>query len=364
MLGPAVFLGQSPTYDEKDGSTPRSQQISFSVQQQFLGNWLAEASYSGNFGRGFTAGSWDLNQLDPQYLSLGLALQQQVPNPNAGKIPGALGAATISREQSLRPFPQYSNINVRNPRLGSYNSHLLLLSLEKRFSRGLTFLASFTGGKVISDSLASPVNFGGTLEQANQIAYQNGKYNRRAERSVDPTDVSQRAVISALYELPFGKGSGLVNRLIGGWQLNTIGVMQTGLPIVITGANNNRATRPDSTGVTAKLDNPTAARWFDTTQFVNPASYTFGNVGRVLPDVRGPGTVNWDFSVIKNTRVTERFNIQLRAEAFNFLNHVNLGLPNGGFSAGPDGRNQSGAFGTITSARDSRNVQLGLKVIF
>ena len=279
-------------------------------------------------------------------------------------MPGALGAATITRLQSLRPFPYYSGITIRNPRLGAYNSHLLILSLEKRLSHGFTMLVSFTGGKVISDSLANPVNFG-SVEQVNQISYQDGKYNRKLERSVDPTDVSRRAVVSLLYELPFGKGSGLVSKVIGGWQVNSIGIMQTGLPILITGATNFLASRPNSTGATANLNGGgTAQRWFDTSQFVNPPDYTYGNVGRVLPDVRGPGTVNWDLSAIKNARFRERFNLQFRAEAFNFLNHVNLGIPNGSFTAGTDGKNINGAFGTITSARDARNIQFGLKLIF
>ena len=363
-LGAAAFLGQNVSYDETNGKMPRIQQFTLSLQQQVWRSWLFEASYAGNLGRGLTAGSYDLNQLDPQYLSLGQALQQQVPNPFAGRVPGALGGATISREQSLRPFPYYNSITVRNPRLGSYNSHLFLFSAEKRMSRGLAFLFSYTAGKIISDSIATPVNFG-PIEQASIIGYQNGKFNRRAERSLDPTDVSQRATLSLLYELPFGKsGSGLVQRLIGGWQINTIGIMQTGIPLNITGANNQRANRPDSTGVSAKLDNPTAARWFDTTQFVNPAPFAFGNVGRTLADVRTPGTVNWDLSFIKNTRIVERYNLQFRTEMFNFLNHVNLGIPNTGFVPGPNGRNLSGTFGTITSARDARTIQMALKFVF
>lgn len=362
-LGPTTFLGQSVTYDETDGRMPMSQQFSFSVQQQLFSNWLIDASYTGNLGRGFTAGSYDLNQIDPRYLTLGQALQQQVPNPYAGMVPGALGAATISLEQSLKQFPYYNQINVRNPRLGSYTSHLFLISAEKRMSRGLTFLFSYTAGKIISDSLATPVNFG-PIEQASIVGYQNGKYNRRAERAVDPTDVSKRATVSLLYELPFGRGQQGWNRLIGGWQINTIGIMQTGIPLNITGANNNRANRPNSTGLSAKLDNPTTQQWFDTTQFINPAVFTFGNVGRTLPDVRGPGTVNWDLSFIKNTSIAERMNLQFRAEMFNFLNHVNLGLPNTAFVAGPGGLNQSGTFGTITTARDARTIQFALKLVF
>jgi hypothetical protein len=363
-LGAAPFLGQNPAIDEKDGNMPRSNQMSISLQQQLKGNLLIDASYSGNVGSGFTSGSYDFNQLDPKLLVEGANLRQQVANPYAGLVSGALGGATISRLQSLRPYPYYNGISIRNPRLGAYNSHLFLLSVEKRMSKGLTVMFSFTGGKVISDSLASPVNFG-SIEQANQISFQDGKYNRKLERSVDPTDVSKRAVISLLYELPFGKGSNaIVSKFIGGWQVNTIGIMQTGLPVIIGGANNFLATRPNSTGTSAKLSNPTAQRWFDTDQFINPTDYTYGTIGRALPDVRGPGTFNWDLSLIKNTRFMERFNLQFRAEAFNFLNSVNLGLPNGSFSAGANGRNQSGAFGTITSARDARNVQLGLKLIF
>ncbi|MFN8687636.1 MAG: hypothetical protein ACK5ZU_08070, partial [Acidobacteriota bacterium] len=85
---------------------------------------------------------------------------------------------------------------------------------------------------------------------------------------------------------------------------------------------------------------------------------------RVIPDVRTPGTFNWDLSFIKNTRITERFNLQFRTEMFNFMNNVNLGAPNTTFVPGPNGFNQSGAFGVITSARDSRNIQLSLKLMF
>ena len=110
-----------------------------------------------------------------------------------------------------------------------------------------------------------------------------------------------------------------LQRLVGGWQLNTIGVMQTGIPLIVRGASNFAANRPNSTGESAKLDNPTRERWFNTDAFVNPPDFTFGNVGRTLPDVRTPGTVNFDLSVIKDTRITERVNLQFRAESFNFL---------------------------------------------
>jgi hypothetical protein len=97
---------------------------------------------------------------------------------------------------------------------------------------------------------------------------------------------------------------------------------------------------------------------------VNPPEFEFGNVSRGLPDVRHPGTINFDGSLIKDTQVTERIRLQFRAEAFNAFNKVNLGLVNDNFSPGPDGKNAAALFGVINSSRDARIMQLGLKLIF
>ncbi|HWB96373.1 MAG TPA: hypothetical protein VG672_06715, partial [Bryobacteraceae bacterium] len=314
-------------------------------------------------------GGYDYNQIDPRYYGIyGLQLQNMVPNAYAGKVPGTLGASQITLAQSLRPYPYINGISVRNPSLGNSIYHAVLVSVEKRMSKGLTLLASFTGGKLIDDSVTTP--FGWFGDQVGITGYQNGKYARNLERSVDPTDVSKRLVLSGIYELPFGSGkrwnssNRFANILMSGWQFNTITTLQSGLPVRISGANNYLADRPNSTGASAKIDNPTAARWFDTSVFVNPASYTYGNVGRVLPDVRGPGIVEVDLSAIKDTTLKEGLKLQFRAESFNLPNHVNLGLPNGSFSAGSDGKNNSSTFGTITSARDARQIQFALKLIF
>jgi hypothetical protein len=138
--------------------------------------------------------------------------------------------------------------------------------------------------------------------------------------------------------------------------------------LLCTLTRRGRPPRPNLTsegaGRTALLENPEAGRWFDTTAFVNPPSFTLGNVGRTLPDVRTPGTVNVDFSVIKVTQIRERLRLQFRAETFNIANHVNLGIPNTTFLPGPDGLNRSGTFGVITTAREARIGQLALKLIF
>ncbi len=368
-LGPAAFLGQGVSMDESDGTTPVSLQWNASLQQQLGRSWLFDVSYSANRGYDFLAAGYDFNQLDPQYNSLGLALQNAVPNPYAGRVPGSLGAASITRAQALRPYPYFQGIGVRNPRYGAFISHLMLVSVEKRMSQGFTLLFSYTTGKLINNGgLSELISFAAESAPAN--GFQNGKFDRASDRALDPRDVSQRAVVSALYELPFGRGkrwnfdNAVLAHIAGGWQINTIGTLQTGRPLSVSGANNFLANRPNSTGKSAKLDQPTRDRWFDTQQFVNPPNFTYGNVGRTLPDVREPGIANWDLSFIKNTRITERASLQFRAESFNTFNRVNLGRPNTGFSPGPDGFNRSSTFGVITSADDARIVQFGLKLIF
>ena len=363
--GPGARLGQSVSFRESDPTTPLTQQWNASIQHQ-AGDWFFDMTYAGNKGNHFSANGYNLNQVDPAVrYQLQQSLDDRVPNPNQGLFRGGLAGRTITRERSLMAFPHYNSVSVRNPRYGNYISHQLQFNVKKRITEdGLLLHVAFTGGKKISDSTQVPVNFG-PVEQVNENGYQNGLYDRQASRSVDPTDVSRRAVVSLLYELPFGRGgSGGLNKVIGGWQINSITVMQTGLPLIVRGANNKQANRPSSTGASAKLSNPTAERWFDTSVFVNPPLYTFGNIGRVLPDVRSPGTFNWDLSLIKDTLIGERVNVQFRVESFNFLNSVNLRSPNTRFAAGADGLNRSATFGTITAARDARVVQFGLKVIF
>lgn len=369
-IGPSAFQSQNQTHVERATRTPYSEQWTLSLQQALPKSMLLELGYSGNHGVKLDGTSYDLNQLDPQYLSLGQGLNESVANPFAGRVAGAFGGATITRRQLLRPFPYYGNIAINRPNLGNSIYHSWLVNVEKRYANGLSFLASFTFGKQISDTITG-FGFAGS-EQVNLNPQQNGKFDRRRERAIHSTDSAKRFVLSGLYELPFGPGkrfnpgNPVARRIVEGWQFNGILTFQDGLPLGITGANNQAADRPDSTGVSAKLPSSErdATRWFDTTQFVNPALFSFGNVPRLLPDVRGPGQNNLDLSLIKDTRLMERLRLQFRAESFNFFNHVNLLAPNTGFVPGADGRNVSANFGRITRSRDARVVQLGMKLIF
>jgi Carboxypeptidase regulatory-like domain len=386
-LGPNLFATSNADFQEPQANTPMSQQWNFSIQQQMPGGILLDATYSANHGTHLFAGSYDLNQADPAKIAeFGLlgTLNDPVPNPFAGKVPGQLGGATITRAQSLRPYPYVPNINVRNPRLGNSIYHAFLLSAEKRFSKGFAFLASYTFGKLISDSISNPLNFIVT-EGAGEFGYQNGKFNRRAERSEDPSNVPHRLVLSGLWELPIGSGrkidlsSGFLNTVLGGWQINMVTTIVSGAPLVIRGANNGLANRPDllqTPNLPEGFTDPNPGRgvlWFDTLAFKNPAQYTYGNTPRAISQFRNPGAVIVDVSVFKNISLTERVKLQFRAEAFNVPNHTNLGFPNTTFAPfinaqNPNdprnGFNNADAFGRITSSRDPRQLQIGLKLTF
>lgn len=366
-LGPSAFLGNGVSFVESSWPTPMSQQYELSFQQQLPSSIVAEIAYSANRGTHFPAGSYNINQLNPSYFSLGNSLLNPVPNPYAGIVPGSLGAATITLQQSLLPFPYYSSVTDTYPHTGSFDANYLEISAQKQ-SDAFTLLFGYTMGKLLDDSIASPIGY--LTAATNLNSYQN-IYNREAEYSLDPTDVSQRATVSTLYNLPFGahtrfhSANGFINGLIGGYQVNLIGAFQTGFPLAISGANNYVATRPNYVpGVSVSVPHPTRQQWFNTAAFVNPPNWTFGDVSRTLPHVRAPGTENVDMSLFKTTPIHDNLALQLRVEAFNVLNHVNLGAPNTTFSPGSNGLNANGAFGTVTTAADARSIQLAAKIIF
>ena len=364
-------------YDEVNAPTPMSQQWNLSLQRQLPRGWLLDVTYSGNHGVHLISGGYNINQLDPALaLRNGANGSDPVTNPYANKALGPWGAATVTRNQTMLPYPWLGGATVRAPHMGNSIYHALLLSGEHRFSGGLTLLASYTWAKLISDSIVNPLGTGFGDEQANEIGFQNS-YNRSAERAEDPTNIPQRFVLSAVYELPFGKGrhfgvsNPVLNTIVGGWQLNTITTATAGLPLIVRGASNGLANRPDILRSPALPDGYAVTRpelgvpWFDPTAFVNPAPYTYGNTPRTISTVRVPGAFLLDASVFKTFRLTERAKLQFRAESFNLPNWVNLGSPNTSFTA-LSGSNQNGnvSLGRITSSRSGRNLQFALKFMF
>jgi hypothetical protein len=349
--------------------SPYSIEWNFNIQQELPGRMTLEVGYLGNHGLFLPNGDpgTPYDQVNPSYFSLGNALYNVVPNPFYGLIttPGSpLAQPTVTYNQLLRPYPQYVGVEAyRKPTaMSMYNG--MTLRLEKHFSNGLQFLASFTGSKTMDNAAATVTYLGPT-----SLTYTN-QYNGRLQWAVSPQDISKSLYVGFVYELPFGKGRAFAqalprgaNLLISGWQVNGILDFSTGNPLIMAPALNETgidtySQMPDCTG-DAKLSHPTINEWFNTSVFSQPPPFTFGNCSRTIGNVRNPGFSNADLSLFKNSYFGERnrYNVQFRVEAFNAFNNVQWGVPNTNIFAGT-------AFGTITSDVGPRHVQLAVKFLW
>lgn len=368
--GPNAFLGQSATYVPPSLKDPSSQQYTLTLSHELPSKTVLDVSYLGNHGRHFAMPNININTLDPSYYSLGTAyLNASVPNPYAGQVPGALGAPTITRANLLKPFPYMSGITLGFPRAAHFDGNYLLVNVQRRSDTGLQLIASYTYGKLMSLPIYTDLSTVTGTPTGNGL--QNWR-NLDADYSIDAIDVRHRGTIAALYNLPFGRGkrflsdTGAFDRLVSGYQFNVVMTAEGGRPLGITGASNQgTATRPNLVpGASLTVPNRGKNAWFNTAAFINPPDYTFGNSPRYFSGLRGPGTLNFDISVFKTTRLTEGSSLELRVEGYNALNHVNLGMPNTSFTAGAGGVNVNNNFGVITSASAARQVQLGAKLRF
>jgi outer membrane receptor protein involved in Fe transport len=359
--GATAFRGLNVRYQDSNARVPYQVQWNFTIDRALPGRWTASVGYAGNHGVKLFGGNYEINQINPEYFSsLGLALQNTVPNPYAGKIPGSsLNNASVSRLQTLRPMPDYLNVTTFANHGNSSIYHSLLVTVQRRYSNGLSVMVSYTNSKLIDETTSS----GGSQSGADN--YRIGAYNRRLDRGIDTGDVSQRMVISNVYELPFfKKNKGWDRRILGGWQLNSITTLQTGDPVEVSGANNFTSINwPDLlSNPTLKGSDRNPYRWFNTDSFRNPADWTIGNTSRSLPDTRNPGMFTMNLSLFKVFKTSEKVRTEIRGEAFNAVNHVNLGSPNASFSPNRQGVSTNALFGRITAARPARRLQFGVRL--
>jgi hypothetical protein len=255
----------------------------------------------------------------------------------------------------------------------SYNA--LQVDINRRLSAGLTLRGVYTFSKVLDDgdSLNATTSGGGPALASNP-------FNLKADWGLGTFDIRHVAVVSGIYALPVGRGKrflgglgGLANAVASGWTVNSIVTLQGGFPFspqLSYNPSNNGDTRnpvrpfanPAFTGPVI-LGNP--KQWFNPAAFLAPANTAanggfYGNVGR--DTLIGPGLATWDFSVLKETRVRERLNLQFRAEIFNLLNRANFNQPNA-IVFTPSGVSPTAGVITSTSTT-SRQVQFGLKLLW
>jgi hypothetical protein len=255
--------------------------------------------------------------------------------------------------------------------MGNSTYHALQAKVEKRFSQGGTLLASYTFSKII----ANVETLTTWLDSPTGVAGYQDVYNLKGERAISSFDSRSRLTLSYVYDLPLGKGKkllpgvkGVADKLVSGWGINGLTTFQDGFPLGLSATPNltgfNTGLRPNVVaGCNPVISGPIQQRLnraFDTSCYSVPAAYTMGGEGRTDPVLRGHGINNFNASIYKKTSLTERFNLEFRAEAFNLFNRVQFGNPN--LQASTAAGN---TFGIIsTQLNTPRLIQLALRLTY
>ena len=323
--------------------TPYAMKYNLTVEREMLPNTIVTIGYTGSQARKLVTRS-NLNLKVPVILPDG----RQFFPPDAP-----------------RRNPNFSNVHTTRTN-GNSNYNGLLVSVQKRFSKGYQLQGSYTFSKVLS--------FQETIqgsEFANGQAQLMDPYNPKVDYAPAEFDVRNNFVFNYTYDLPFPSNvAGAVGKLLGGWQVGGITKIMSGSPFSALsqfGSGNGSVgsslqERPNL--VPGRSNSPILGgpdKYFDGTAFeLGPAGF-YGNLGRnTLTD---PGLMNWDFTLVKNTPITEKFHTQFRAEFFNIFNRANFATP--AFVVFNSRGERLGSAGRITeTVTTARQIQIGLKLIF
>lgn len=329
---------------------PYAQRWSLGFQRQMPGQFLLEATYVGNRGSRLNV-LRNLNFTPAQFLSTSPTrdqaainfLGQNFPNPLRGTNP--IFGANASRASLLRPYPQFGNVNIYEP-IGYSWYHSLQMRVERRFANSFTTQFSYTWSKNMQATEM--------LNDQDPTPYE----------VISDLDRPHRATASGIWEIPVGKGRKygskmhpVLNGAVGGWQLNASWQHQTGAPLGFGNAIFNG----DLNNIVRPKGERSVDGWFNLNAGFerNNALQLASNLRRFpirFSGVRGPQQDRWDFGLIKNFVITERWKLQFRAETFNAMNYTNL--------AGPNTNVTAGNFGVITGQDPPRSWQGALKLTF
>jgi hypothetical protein len=298
------------------------------VEREVLPTWMVRVAYAGSHG---------------SRLGIGREANPAIYSP---------GVTTATTNQRRALFPDFGAITMVEP-TGESSYHSLQLTVDKRFAKGFTLLANYTLSKSMDHSSENKLN-GVTQTNPYDLEFDWGPAN---------FDRRHRLVTSWLWEIPGKPANRLLNAVAGGWALSGIWTWQSGLPFSVTSGVDNARTGtggqladvsgdPGLGGSRSRAEQ--VNKWFDTSVFSPNAPGTFGNSGR--NSLRGPRYATVDLGLQKTFPIAGSVQTQLRVEAFNVLNNVNLGLPVSALN--------NGNFGRIQSAGDPRILQLALRVLF
>jgi hypothetical protein len=342
--GPTATFPQDISFTQifsRNFRLPQVLTYNLTLERGFGATWLARAAYMGSLGHRL-GGTGDqesgLLQLNP-----------------AIYVPGN---STEANTQQRRLYPSFGFVDSINSGVNS-NYNALQLTLEKRMSKSFSLLANFTWSKSLDDF--------GPGGQPGGLATNTCSCGRYFDYGPDMGDVSKIARLSGEYDFPHAPVHGVVSGFVNGWSLTGIASFQTGFPFTIFSDDDNSfsaigADRADLTVSSIKQTLLSTTRshaslaneWFNINDFTANAIGTFGDTGKNV--IRGPRYFDTDLSLLKETKLSKKVNLEFRAEFYNAFNNVNFGMPDNGLT--------DSSFGQITSANDPRILQMALKVIF
>jgi hypothetical protein len=365
--------------------TPTTYNYNFGIEYELPHQVVVSAAYVGSRGLFLPIGSGvDLNQLDLGTIAkynYSLCVDasrpecQNVPNTWAN-LPGAFnGQATVPLWFSLQQYPQFGNgnygggngINLSGYGGGDSEYSSLQTKVQKRLTGHFTTLATFTWGKLMTDDGNPPLGFVGTHRGAAQ-----DWRNLRYEHAIAPQDVKYQFTGQVSYDLPIGKGqrmnlNGVANALAGGWTVNAILYLSTGVPI------NSPSSGTSPSYFTQRADmvcNPasgaphTVDNWFNIDCFAQPgAPFTPGTAPAYLDQVRTRGARDLDLSIYKTYKFTETKALRFDISGYNMSNTPQYGYPS--VNSVVDVQQQGLSFGKITKTVNTpRQFQFGARFTF
>jgi hypothetical protein len=368
FFDPTFANGGSTSYMQLNGARlPQIQNWNVGVQQMLPGNFVLDVSYVGTSAHHMLVGTLNANQMDPRYLSLGPLLGASIDSPDAiaAGIPLPYPGFSGSVAQALRPYPQYQGITLSSNPNGNNTYNAFQVRAQKRFSRGISFLLSYT----ISKDLTDADGFGGGVFLGGA---QQDYYNLRTEKAVTSQDVPQAFVAAYTYDLPFGEnkaiktGNKTINKyLLDGWITSGIVTTQSGPPLAITtelalpgigGIRPNRVSNQYFINNDRSSFDPNKDQYLNPAAFTAPPPYSFGDAPPRVAQARAFGIRTWDVALQKSIPFTERVRLGLKAEFFNVLNITNLGAPVTDIN--------SPSFGYIFSAGPARTGQVSATIFW
>ncbi len=369
-LTPNAGLGQSVYTSNRTAGSGYVQQWNLAFQRQVTNNVSFDVAYVGTHVVHVGIPDSNLNQLTVAQLAQGLihptSLTAQVTNPFYGQVPASstIGGKTVAAAQLLKPYPRFQNVAVYRNNSGTANYNAIEAKVEQRLSHGVYLLFAYTHSKLIDD--ASSVFSSTVLSSPNSSSLVAADtYRPYLERDSSSGDTPNVLSVSGIYDLPAGRGhrfgsNHVADLIAGGWAVDIIGLLQSGMPVTVTQATNNNAFAGIALQRPNRIANPslpaeqrTPAHFFNTAAFATAGQFTFGNASR--NPVRGPAYRDLDAALVKHTHFSEKTDAEFRAELFNTTDTPAFAQPNGSFGAA--------AFGSITATTtEQRVLQVALRL--